>query len=55
MEIGKGSIEAGSFVGSIIGLTMIAPPISHKIIAPTLHLLGMDKKPSDDKKVDTKA
>ncbi|MCI1273257.1 MAG: hypothetical protein LKG27_02345 [Clostridiaceae bacterium] len=59
MAIGNGGIEAGSFVGSIIGLTLIAPPISHKIIAPTLHLLGIHTKseqtPKETTKVDTKA
>ena len=39
----NGSIELGSFIGSIIGLTMIAPPISHAIVHPIMKAMGMTK------------
>ena len=40
----KGGKELGNFVGSILGLTIIAPLISHKILHPVMKALGMDKK-----------
>ena len=43
---GLGSIEMGSFVGSIIGLTLLAPPIAHALTHPIMKFIGMDKKES---------
>lgn len=42
----KGAVELGSFVSSIVGLTIIAPLISHEILHPLMHAIGMDKKES---------
>lgn len=42
----KGADELTSFATSILGLTIIAPIISHKILHPIMHSLGMDKKDS---------
>lgn len=51
MAKGHGAIEAGSFIGSIIGLTLLAPPLSHKIVHPIMKALGMSKeeKPAEIK------
>lgn len=47
-EIGltKGAVELGSFVGSLVGLTIVAPLISHEILHPIMGALGLDKKPA---------
>lgn len=42
----KGGGELGSFVGSILGLTIVAPLIGHKMLHPIMSALGMDKKES---------
>ena len=55
-DIIKGSIEVGSFIGSILGLAILAPQISHKLIHPLMRLFHMEKKePNKDKKTDIKA
>lgn len=43
-DLVKGSIEAGSFVGSILGLAILAPEISHHLIHPIMKMLHLDKK-----------
>ncbi|MDD3013677.1 MAG: hypothetical protein PHC34_08255 [Candidatus Gastranaerophilales bacterium] len=40
----KGGIEAISIVGSILGLTILAPQISHFILHPIMGTLGFKKK-----------
>lgn len=40
----NGGIEAGSLLGTIIGLTIAAPWIGHQIIHPIMHAIGMNKK-----------
>lgn len=40
----KGVIEFGNIVGSVLGLAILAPEVSHLIVHPTMKLLGMDKK-----------
>lgn len=40
----KGAIELGNIVGSVLGLAMFAPQVSHWIIHPALRLLGMEEK-----------
>lgn len=40
----KGADELGSFISSIVGLTIIAPLISHEILHPIMHAMGMNKK-----------
>lgn len=49
----KGTIEAGNILGSVLGLAVLAPQISHTIIHPCLRLLGMEK-PEKNRKIDTK-
>jgi len=46
----KGAIELGNLVGSVLGLAIFAPMLSHHLIHPTLKFLGFEKKePSDQK------
>ncbi|MDR1327214.1 MAG: hypothetical protein LBJ74_02270 [Heliobacteriaceae bacterium] len=40
----KGLIEFGNIIGSVLGLAMIAPQVSHVTIHPILRALGMEKK-----------
>ena len=52
----KGTIEAGNILGSVLGLAILAPQVSHAIIHPCLRLLGLEnKKPKTDKKINTQA
>lgn len=61
----KGAIELGSTIGSVLGLAILAPQVSHAFIHPALKFLGMEeKKPNETNKqatqqlpkhVDTKA
>ena len=39
----KGTVEAGTFAGSIIGLAMLAPQISHYLVHPLMSILHLDK------------
>ena len=39
----KGTIELGSLVGSVLGLAVFAPQISHHAVHPIMNKLGMDK------------
>ena len=50
-DIIKGSIEAGNIAGSVIGLAIFAPQVSHLIVHPVLKAIGMEK---DDKNVEKK-
>lgn len=54
----KGSIEFSSIVGSIIGLTILAPELSHLVLHPIMKAIGMEQKHTPEKNeklVDTKA
>lgn len=55
----KGAIELGSTIGSVIGLAILAPQISHVFIHPALRLLGLEEKKTklqeDQQKLNTKA
>lgn len=46
----KGAIELGSILGSIIGLSVIAPQINNKLIKPVLSVFDMKK--DDDEEFD---
>ncbi len=50
----KGAIEVGNIIGSICGLSILAPNVSQALIRPVLKALGMDKA-SKEQKIDTKA
>lgn len=45
----KGAIEFGNIVGSVLGLAIFAPQVSHIIVHPVLKAIGMEK---DDHKDD---
>lgn len=52
----KGVIELSSIVGSVLGLTILAPEISHLFLHPLMKLVGMENKQKNvEQKVDTKA
>ena len=40
----KGIVEAGTFVGSIFGLAILSPQISHHLIHPVMKLLHLEKE-----------
>ena len=42
----KGSVEAGTLVGSILGLAILAPEISHHLIHPIMKALHLDRESS---------
>ncbi len=58
-DLAKGSIEFSSIVGSVVGLTILAPEISHLILHPimkALHLEGNHEKTGDNnQKIDKQA
>lgn len=47
MHFVNGGVETGSFVASILGLTILAPMIGHEILHPIMKTLGMGKKNND--------
>ena len=49
----KGTIEAGTFLGSILGLAILAPQISHHLIHPIMKSLKLEKNEPDN--LDVKA
>ena len=52
-DIIKGTIEAGTFIGSIIGLTILAPQISHTLVHPIMSVLKLDKKTTQKENIKT--
>lgn len=40
----KGAIEVGNIIGSIVGLSVLAPNVSQVLIRPVLKVLGLDRK-----------
>lgn len=48
MHLINGGVETGSFVASILGLTLLAPMIGHEILHPIMKAIGMHKKESDN-------
>jgi len=55
----KGYVEASSILGSVLGLAVLAPQVSHHTIHPIMKALGFEKKPEkqieEQPKVDVKA
>ena len=43
----KGLIEVGNTLGSVLGLAVFAPEVSHLIIHPAMKFLGLEKKDSN--------
>lgn len=48
MHLVNGGVETGSFVASILGLTILAPLLGHELLHPIMHAIGMDKKPNNN-------
>lgn len=46
----KGAIELGNIVGSVFGLAIFAPQVSHAFIHPALRLLGLEKDDEEQAK-----
>lgn len=42
----KGAIELGNIIGSIVGLSILAPQVSNALIHPVLRFIGLEKKDS---------
>lgn len=51
----KGAIELGSTIGSVLGLAILAPQVSHAFIHPALKFLGMEEKHPNDAKQTSKS
>ncbi len=54
----KGAVELSNIIGSVLGLAILAPQVSHAFIHPALKLLGLEKKKDKTEqtdKIDTKA
>lgn len=48
----KGSIEAGNILGSVLGLAIFAPQVSHLIVHPVLKAIGMEENSHNKEKDD---
>ena len=52
----KGAVELSNIIGSVLGLAVLAPQVSHVFIHPALRFLGLeDKKEKQNDKLDAKA
>ena len=47
-NLAKGVIEFSNIIGSVLGLAIFAPQVSHIIIHPVLHALGMEEQKEKD-------
>ncbi len=54
-DFAKGLTELTSIVGSVTGLAVVAPVISHPLIHPILRTMGLDENKKDDKKPEQQA
>ena len=43
-NIAKGAIEFGNIVGSVLGLAIFAPQVSHLVVHPVLKAIGMEEQ-----------
>lgn len=48
MHLVNGGVETGSFVASILGLTILAPLLGHELLHPIMHAIGMNKKENNN-------
>lgn len=46
----KGAVDLSNLIGSVVGLSIIAPQVSQALIHPVLRAIGMEKKSENDKK-----
>ena len=56
----KGAVELSNIIGSVLGLAILAPQVSHAFIHPALRFLGLEDKKAKQEaqqpaKLDTKA
>ena len=55
----KGAVELSNIIGSVLGLAILAPQVSHAFIHPALRFLGLEDKnkkaQNQQKQLDTKA
>jgi len=51
----KGAIELSNIIGSVLGLAILAPQVSHAFIHPALRFLGLEKKEPSEKHLNTTA
>ena len=42
-HIAKGGVEISSIAGSVLGLTVLAPELSHLILHPIMRFVGLEK------------
>ena len=49
VNIAKGAIEAGAMFGSVAGLAILAPVISHPLIHPIMNVIKSPKKVTPEK------
>ena len=48
LSLQKGVIETGAFIGSILGLTILAPQVSHYILHPIMNWTGLNEKKQEN-------
>ena len=53
-DLVKGVIEFGSITGSVLGLAVLAPQLSHAVIHPALRFIGMEEKTKNKHNNNTK-
>lgn len=53
----KGAVELSNIIGSVVGLSIVAPQVSQALIHPALRLIGLEKKEdkAENKKLDQTA
>ena len=54
-HLAKGSMEISSIAGSVIGLTILAPELSHLILHPIMRLVGLEKPHNPEDKKEQKS
>lgn len=54
-SLAKGSIEFSSIIGSVVGLTILAPELSHLILHPIMQALHLEAKENKEIKQSDKA
>ena len=47
-NMAKGAIEFGNIVGSVLGLAIFAPQVSHLVVHPVLKAIGMEEEKEHD-------
>lgn len=51
----KGAIELSSIVGSVLGLTILAPELSHLVLHPIMKFIGLEHKENHSESVPAQA